>query len=168
MAQLPHPVPDPCQPGQESVWSFPRPSIAQPVRNHLKIIFEGRVLAETSAGIRTIETSHPPTYYFPPTDVDLTCLRESSSTSFCEWKGQARYFDVVSHGKTSRNAAWSYPRPTPDFEAIRDYIAFYPQHMDQCLVDGEIVIPQAGQFYGGWITSTLAGPFKGPPGTERW
>ncbi len=91
MAQLAHPVPDPCLPGQESVWSFPRPSIAQPVRNHLKIIYNGHVLAETTAAVRTIETSHPPTYYFPPADVDLSLLRESSSRSICEWKGQARY-----------------------------------------------------------------------------
>ncbi|MFP5077921.1 DUF427 domain-containing protein [Rhizobium sp. YIM 134829] len=168
MPKRPHPVPDPCLPGQESVWSFPRPSIAQPVRNHLKIIFAGRILAETTAGIRTIETSHPPTYYFPPGDVDLSLLRETSQRSVCEWKGEARYFDVVSADKVSRNAAWSYPHPTDTFRVIKDFIAFYPQPMDECLVDGESVVPQAGPFYGGWITSTVAGPFKGPPGTEFW
>ena len=168
MAELPHPVPDPCLPGQESVWSFPRPSIAQPVSHHLKVLYDGRVLAETRAGVRTIETSHPPTYYFPPGDVDLSLLRASNRRSLCEWKGEARYFDIVSGGRISRNAAWTYPKPTPSFALIKDFIAFYPQPMDLCLVDGETVLPQAGPFYGGWITSAIAGPFKRPPGTERW
>lgn len=168
MAKLAHPVPDSCLPGQESVRSFPRPSIAQPVLNHLKIIYDGRLLAETTAAVRTIETSHPPTYYFPPADVDLSLLRESSSRSICEWKGQARYFDIGSGDKTSRNAAWAYQHPTTSFVLIKDFIAFYPQAMDLCLVDGEAVVPQGGTFYGGWITSAVAGLFKGPPGTELW
>ena len=138
------------------------------MRNHLKIIYNGRVLAETTAAVRTIETSHPPTYYFPPADVDLSMLLESSSRSICEWKGQARYFDIQSGDKTSRNAAWAYAHPTTSFALIKSFIAFYPKAMDLCLVDDEAVVPQAGTFYGGWITSAVAGPFKGPPGTERW
>jgi uncharacterized protein (DUF427 family) len=138
------------------------------MRNHLKIIYNGKVLAETTAGVRTIETSHPPTYYFPPGDVDRSLLRESTRRSMCEWKGQARYFDLVSGDRTSPSAVWTYPHPTPSFAAIKDFIAFYPQPMDLCLVDGEAVVPQAGTFYGGWITSAFAGPFKGAPGTERW
>ena len=161
---LPHPVPDPILPGQESVWSFPRPSVAQAVDHHLKVVFDGRVLAETHAGVWTIETSHPPTFYFPPDDVDLSLLVESGRGSFCEWKGQARYFDVGRVG----GAAWSYPDPTRSFAIIRDHIAFYPGLMEACFVDGEQAVPQAGRFYGGWITSKVAGPFKGPPGTEWW
>lgn len=166
--RLPHPSPDPTGPGQESVWRFPRPSIAQPVRHHLRILFDGRVLAETTSGVRTIETSHPPSFYFPPEDVDFSMLEEVDRSSFCEWKGQARYFDVVSGERRAEQAAWAYPRPTRPFALIQDYIAFYPGLMDECTVDGETAVPQPGRFYGGWITSAVAGPFKGPPGTEHW
>ena len=66
------------------------------------------------------------------------------------------------------NAAWFYPRPTAGFEAIGDYVAFYPHLMDSCSIDGEQVRSQAGDFYGGWITGDIVGPFKGEPGTEGW
>ena len=155
-------------PGQESVWDFPRPSIAQPVANRLKVIFDGKVLAETVRGVRTIETSHPPTYYFPPEDVDLDLLVANPRRSFCEWKGQARYFDVVSGQKRAEAAAWSYGQPTKPFSNIRDYIAFYPALMDACFVDDELAQPQPGDFYGGWITSKFVGPFKGEFGTQDW
>jgi uncharacterized protein (DUF427 family) len=154
--------------GQESVWDFPRPSIAQPVTNRLKVIFGGHVLAETVRGVRTIETSHPPTYYFPPEDVDVSLLVANTQHSFCEWKGQAAYFDIVSAQKRVEAAAWSYARPTEAFRSIQDYIAFYPGLMDACFVDGEMVIPQPGGFYGGWITSKFSGPFKGGAGTQGW
>ena len=165
---LPHPATNPITLGQESVWTFPRPSIAQAVEHHLRVVFDGRVLAETRAGVRTIETSHPPTFYFPAGDVDLTMLEEAGGGSVCEWKGRARYWDVVSGGRRVAGAAWSYPRPTATFAIVRDHIAFYPGLMEACFVDGERAEPQAGRFYGGWITSGLAGPFKGPAGTEWW
>ena len=66
------------------------------------------------------------------------------------------------------DAAWSYGRPTAGFEAIRDHVAFYAQRVDECWVDDERVLPNPGNFYGGWITSTVVGPFKGAPGTLGW
>ncbi len=162
------PVPDPPRDGQESVWTFPRPAIAQPVSAHLQVVLDGRTIAETRRGVRTIETSHPPTYYFPPEDVVEAVLTRGSGSSFCEWKGAAIYWDV-GHGTTLRRAAaWSYPHPTPSFAIIRDHIAFYAAAMDACFVDGERVEPQPGGFYGGWITSRVAGPFKGVPGSQGW
>jgi uncharacterized protein (DUF427 family) len=166
--KLPHPIPDATLPGQESVWSYPRPSVAQPVRDHLRVMLDGRVLAETSEGVRTIELSHPPSFYFPPQDVDRSMLVATGRSSFCEWKGDARYFDVLAGGRRIANAAWSYPAPSASFGIIRDFIAFYPGLMDECTVNGEIAVPQPGRFYGGWITFKVAGPFKGPPGTEYW
>ena len=62
----------------------------------------------------------------------------------------------------------AYRRPTPAFVTSRDYVAFYPQLMDSCTVDGELVTPQPGEFYGGWITSDVVGPFKGEPGSWGW
>jgi uncharacterized protein (DUF427 family) len=154
--------------GQESVWDFPRPAIAQPVASRLKVIFGGQILAETFRGVRTIETSHPPTYYFPPQDVDMRLLFAHTRRSFCEWKGQAGYFDIVSGEKRVEAAAWSYAQPTEPFSSIRGHLAFYPALMDACFVDDELARPQPGGFYGGWITSKFVGPFKGGPETLGW
>jgi uncharacterized protein (DUF427 family) len=162
------PTPDAVGPGQESVWDYPRPSVAQPTSAHLKILLAGRTIAETRRGIRTIETSHPPSYYFPPDDITPSLLRPATGSSFCEWKGHAAYFDVRSNDVVREAAAWSYPNPTEPFAIIRDYVAFYAAAMDACFVDGERVEPQPGGFYGGWITSAVAGPFKGVPGSRGW
>ena len=162
------PVPDPIGPGQESVWSFPRPSIAQMIDARLRIVFGGRTLAETRRGVRTIETSQPPTYYFPPDDIAPDALRPVAGSSYCEWKGSAVYFDVLSGDAVRPKAAWAYPHPTAPFAIIRDHVAFYAAAMDACFVDEELVVPQPGGFYGGWITSRVAGPFKGSPGSRGW
>ncbi len=161
-------TPDPIRPGQESVWNYPRPALAEPVARHIRIEHRGIVVADTSAAIRTIETSHPPTYYLPQSDILMTALRCSRRRSFCEWKGQATYYDVEIAGEILRDIAWSYPVPTPAFACLRDHVAFYAAPFDICLIDGERVLPQPGGFYGGWITSDLVGPFKGPPGTRGW
>ena len=162
-----HPDPDPVLAGQESVWQFPRPSIAQPVAMRLRVELAGVTIAETIAGIRTIETSHPPTYYFPRADVTAE-LRANGRRSFCEWKGQAVYFDVSANGRVAESAAWSYPEPSATFASLAGHIAFYPALMDDCFVDGERATPQPGGFYGGWITHAVAGPFKGGPGSDFW
>src|SRR5208283_2669639 len=131
-------IPDPTGPGQESVWSYPRPAVAEPSRRRLRIVHHDVVIADTRRGVRTLETSHPPTYYFPPADIAPLVLHPSRRRSVCEWKGEAIYFDVLVNGETLRDVAWSYPHPKP------------------------------GNFYGGWITSDISGPFKGAPGTQFW
>lgn len=162
------PKPDPAAPGQESVWSFPRPAIAEPCLRRITIVHRGVTLADTRRAVRTLETSHPPSYYVPPEDVDPAALTRSSASSFCEWKGAAGYFDVSVAGETFRDVAWSYARPTPGFASLKDHVAFYAAPFDQCLIDGERATPQPGGFYGGWISSHVAGPFKGVPGSRFW
>jgi uncharacterized protein (DUF427 family) len=162
-------LPDPVGPGQESVWDYPRPAIAQPTPFRLQVIHRGVVVADTVRGVRTLETSHPPTYYFPPEDVDSALLRPAAGgRSFCEWKGAASYFDVTAAGETLARAAWHYPRPSRPFASLAGFLAFYPGAFETCLVDGEPVTPQPGGFYGGWITSHVAGPYKGGPGSRFW
>ncbi len=162
------PIPLPARPGQESVWDYPRPAVAEPAAHTLRVEFAGTVIAETKRGIRTLETSHPPSYYLPPEDVRMDLLIPSSHSSFCEWKGKARYYDVVVGDRQARHAAWSYAAPTPAFAMLRGFIAFYPGHMDACFVDGERVTAQPGGFYGGWVTRHVVGPFKGGPGSQGW
>ncbi len=155
-------------PGQESVWDYPRPPRVESVSRRVRVEFAGRVLAETTSAIRICETSSPPVYYVPPADVDLTAMIPSERTSFCEWKGVARYWTVRSNGRLARDAAWSYPEPDAGYESIRDYLAFYPRRMDACYVGTDRVSPQPGFYYGGWVTPELVGPFKGVPGSEAW
>jgi uncharacterized protein (DUF427 family) len=162
------PTPDPAGPGQESVWSYPRPPIAEPTAAHIVIVHGGVVIADTRRAVRTLETSHPPTYYIPQADIRPDTLRRAAGGSFCEWKGDAIYWDVVVGETTLPRVGWSYPEPNAGFQALRDHVAFYAAPFDRCSVDGETVVPQPGGFYGGWITSALAGPFKGVPGSRFW
>ncbi len=162
------PVPDVPLPHQRSVWTFPRPAVAERTDHRLRVVFAGRTIAETRRGVMTLETSHPPSYYFPPLDIDAGVLTEVGRRTICEWKGVAAYFDVRVNGRTATGAGWGYPEPTTPFEMLRDHVAFYAGMMDACFVDDEQVRPQEGGFYGGWITGAYAGPFKGPPGTTFW
>lgn len=165
---LARPVPTLPETGQESVWAYPRPAVVEPTPRRLRVVLADRVLAETTRGFRVLETSHPPTYYFPPDDVALAYLRPVQDSSRCEWKGDARYFDVVVGDRVASAAAWSYPHPSATFRRIKNHIAFYAGAMDSCWVDEEQARAQEGGFYGGWITSHIAGPFKGGPGTRMW
>jgi uncharacterized protein (DUF427 family) len=128
----------------------------------------GLILADTRASIRTLETSHPPSYYIPPADIAPGLLRRAGGSSFCEWKGRATYWDVVIDDLVMPCMGWSYASPGADFESRRDYIAFYAAPFDRCSVNGETVTPQPGDFYGGWITNAFAGPFRGVPGSSGW
>ncbi|MDX2096575.1 MAG: DUF427 domain-containing protein [Leptolyngbyaceae cyanobacterium bins.59] len=161
--------PIPPGPGQESVWDYPRPPRLEDSPKHLQIWFGGVLIAETRRSKRVLETSHPPNYYIPPEDVKLEYLIQvPGAASWCEWKGQAGYYTIAVNDQQAPKAAWFYTNPTPAFQDIKDYIAFYVQPMDACYVDGEKVQPQPGGFYGGWITSDIVGPFKGAAGTWGW
>jgi uncharacterized protein (DUF427 family) len=156
------------QPGQESVWDYPRPPRLEDSTKRIRIVFNGVTIADTQRAKRILETSHPPVYYIPPQDVRMDLLTPARRTTVCEWKGAANYYTLNVGGKVAEQAAWFYPQPNAQYAAIQDYIAFYPGKMDACYVDDEQVKPQPGDFYGGWITSEIVGPFKGDPGTMGW
>lgn len=152
----------------ESVWDYPRPPRLEKTKARLRVVHGGEVVAETTRGYRVLETSHPPTYYIPPEDVRSELLRPSNRRTYCEWKGTARYFDVIVEGRETTAAAWTYDEPSGRFSPIRGYIAFYAEPMDACYVDDDRVEPQPGNFYGGWVTPEIRGPIKGGPGTLGW
>ncbi|WP_216901184.1 DUF427 domain-containing protein [Synechococcus sp. CCY 9618] len=152
----------------ERVAAYPRPPALVPCERHVRVKTLGRVWCDTRRSLRVLETFHPPVFYLHPDDVDTTLLQLAEGTSFCEWKGLARYFDLLAPDgeggeRRLRRAVWSYPAPTPPFAPLAGWLACYPSLMDGCWVDGERVIPQPGGFYGGWITSDVEGPFKGDP-----
>ena len=153
----------------ESVWDYPRPPRVAPSDERVVVTHRGVVLADTTASLRVLETSHPPTYYLPRSAFADGVLRGGQSgASWCEWKGSADYFDLVVGDEVLTAVAWTYPTPSAGFEGLVDHLALYPGRVDQCTVDGEVVEPQPGSFYGGWITSRVTGPFKGSPGTSGW
>ena len=156
----------------ESVWDYPRPPRLEPSSQRVQVIHRGRVIAESGRTLRVLETSHPPVYYIPPADIAMASIRPSTRRgSVCEFKGTASYWSLVLEEEPSlqvADVAWSYPRPLAPYSALRDHLAFYASRMDACFVDGEQVQPQPGDFYGGWITSRVSGPFKGAKGTLGW
>ncbi len=156
-------------PGQESVWDYPRPPRMEESNKHIQVVYNGIVIAESRRAKRILETSHPPVYYLPPEDVQVAeYFKPTTHTTFCEWKGAASYYTLSVGNKSIPNAAWYYRQPTYPYEALANYIAFYPSKMDACYINGEKVRAQPGDFYGGWITSEVVGPFKGGAGTFGW
>ena len=155
-------------PGQLSVWDFPRPPALEQWHEQVVVTLAGVVVASTTEAWCVLETSHPPTYYLPASAFLDGALQPADGTSYCEWKGTARYLDVVADGWVAPRAAWTYPTPTPSFAVLIDHVAVYPAAMDSCTVDGHVVTPQPGGFYGGWVTPRVVGPFKGDPGTLGW
>lgn len=161
-------TPIPPAAGQESVWNYPRPPMLEPSSKHIEVIFNSNKIVDSRSVLRVLETSHPPVYYIPPADVQMQFLVPSRKRTGCEWKGTAVYYHVQVGERRVENAVWSYPAPRAGYENLAGYLAFYPQSMDACYVDGERVTPQPGFFYGGWITADIAGPFKGEAGSETW
>ena len=155
-------------PGQESVWDYPRPPRVESSNERVRVIFNGVVIADSERAKRVLETSHPPTYYIPEGDVRMEYLTATQRTTWCEWKGRARYYTVMVGDRSAQEAAWAYPDPAQGYGAIKGHMAFYAQAMDACYVGEEQVQAQAGDFYGGWITKDIVGPFKGGSGTVGW
>jgi uncharacterized protein (DUF427 family) len=155
-------------PGQESVWDYPRPPRIEVSTDHIRIRFAGQTIVDTTDALRVLETSHPPVYYLPRSAFAEGVLEAAGGASFCEFKGSAKYLTVRSGAAVAEGAGWYYPNPARGYEQLVDRVAVYPSAMDSCEVAGETVTAQAGDFYGGWITSRVVGPFKGEPGTLGW
>lgn len=160
--------PLPAGPGQESVWDYPRPPRLEPVARRILVRFAGETVADTTHALRVLETSHPPVYYLPPGDVRQDLLEAAPGTSFCEFKGKASYVTIVANGRRSERAGWLYERPAAPYGALAGHIAFYASRVDEARVGDDLVRPQPGDFYGGWVTPDIVGPFKGGPGTAGW
>lgn len=153
-------------PGQESVWDYPRPPRIEPDARRVLVRHGERVLADSSRCLRVLETASPPTFYVPPDDVARELLAPADGSSFCEWKGAARYWSLRA-APSAAPVAWTYDDPLPEFSALRGHFAFYPARLE-CRVGGQRAEPQPGGFYGGWVTPDVVGPFKGEPSSAGW
>ena len=152
----------------ENVWDYPRPPALAPCARRVRVELGGELIADSVRALRVLEMSHPPTIYVPPEDIADGVLEPVAKRTVCEYKGRAAYFDVVAGDRRARAAAWSYPEPVVAYASLRGHVAFYPARLDRCWLDDEEVRAQDGDFYGGWITADIAGPFKGAPGTRGW
>jgi len=152
----------------ESVWDYPRPPRVEALGAPAKVIVGDRVVATSTGALRVLETSHPPAIYFPPQDVRMEYLEPAGGMTICEWKGAASYFDLIIGRRRIAGAAWTYRKPENDYARLKDHVAFDPARVDACFIGEERVTAQEGDFYGGWITSRVTGPFKGRPGTHGW
>jgi len=152
----------------ESAWDYPRPPRVEPSARRARVVLGGVTIADSERALRVLETSHPPVLYLPRADVLDGVLEPVAKRTWCEFKGVTSYFDVRAGGRVERAAAWTFEAPAAGFEAIAGHVAFYPSRMDACLLDDERVQPQEGDFYGGWVTADVTGPFKGGPGTYGW
>lgn len=152
----------------ESVWDYPRPPALRTRRCRVEVLLGGVVVAGADEILEVLETSHPPSVYLHRSAFAVDSVIDADGTSWCEFKGRARYLDVLGGAQRARRAGWYYADPAPGYERLSDRIALYPGRVDECRLDGEVVRAQDGGFYGGWITSKVAGPFKGAPGTLAW
>ena len=155
-------------PGEESVWDYPRPPRIEKVPQRIRVEFAGEIIADSTRGQRVLETASPPVYYFPPEDVLSDRLRPESGETFCEWKGAASYSSLHASGRVAERAAWCYHDPDPAYTSLSGHVAFNAARVDACFIGEQRVTPQPGDYYGGWITPGIVGPFKGEPGTEDW
>lgn len=152
---------------RESVWDYPRPPRVETVNRRVRVICAGETIVDTDRACRILETAGAPTIYVPPEAVAEGALEPSEGSSVCEWKGIARYFDVVGGGGRAERAAWVYPDPAGPYRTIAGWPSFYPARVE-CLLDDEEVRSQPGGFYGGWVTAEICGPIKGEPGSGGW
>lgn len=155
-------------PGQESVWDYPRPPAVAPVPSPVRVEFAGEVVAASERALRVLETSHPPAVYLPREDCRMDLMEPLDSRTWCEFKGTARYLAIIVDGARAEHAAWTYPDPAPAYAELEGFVSFYPSRVDACFIGDERVQPQEGDFYGGWITEDIVGPFKGGAGTRGW
>ena len=158
-------------PGQQqtrSVWEFPRPPAIEACGRRVRVELGAVTVADSRAALQVLETSQAPAIYIPAMDVRTELLVPSDRRTLCEWKGTASYLHVEAGGARAPDAAWLYAKPDAAYVAIAGHISFYPQRMSACWLDDELISPNGGDFYGGWISRDLEGPFKGAPGTAGW
>lgn len=155
-------------PEQESSWDYPKPPVVQETSRRVEVFFGGQRIADTTHALRLLESRRPPVYYIPIADVVPDVLAPSARATYNEYVGEATYFRVTVGERQAEDAAWRLESPRAGYEQLARHVAFYAQLMDRCLVGGERVKPQPGEFARGWITSDVVGPFKGEPGTRNW
>jgi uncharacterized protein (DUF427 family) len=95
------------------------------------VIVGGKTIADTQHALTLREASYPAVQYIPRRDVDMTALTRSEHTTYCPYKGDASYYSIPAGGDRSLNAVWSYENPYEAVSQIKDFVAFYPDRVDE-------------------------------------
>lgn len=111
------------------------PITVEPAYRHVRVHFNGRIVADTQRALVLREASYPPVFYIPREDADMTLYERSSHGSHCPYKGDAAYFSLAVGDRQARDAVWSYEQPYPAVAAIRDHLAFYPDRVGRIEVE---------------------------------
>jgi uncharacterized protein (DUF427 family) len=96
----------------------------------LQVNYQDHVIADSEATLTLKESTYPAVSYFPRRDVEMDFLSRTDRMTYCPYKGEAHYFTIVRDGRIAENAVWTYETPYPAMELIKDYVAFYPNHVD--------------------------------------
>jgi uncharacterized protein (DUF427 family) len=103
--------------------------------SHVVVTVGGKVIADTHNALTLREASYPPVQYIPRRDIDMTALTRSEHTTHCPYKGDASYYSIPAGGDRSVNAVWTYETPFEAMAQIKDYVAFYPDRVDEITLE---------------------------------
>jgi uncharacterized protein (DUF427 family) len=112
------------------------PSAEHPIAIHptpLEVLVRthaGRVVAKSTQALTLNEADYPPVQYIPISDVDMTLLSSTETSTYCPYKGDASYYSVDEQDGEIKDAAWTYERPYPAMGAIAGHLAFYPDRVE--------------------------------------
>jgi uncharacterized protein (DUF427 family) len=107
------------------------PISIHPASKSVFVTLANRTVADTRKALTLLEANYPGVQYIPRNDVDMSALVRSETTSYCPYKGAACYFSIKSGGKLSVDAVWTYEAPHEAIAQIKDYLAFYPDRVDE-------------------------------------
>lgn len=107
------------------------PITITPNPQHVRVIFNGRIVADTRRALTLREASYPPVHYIPREDIEMAVLERTTHATHCPYKGDASYFSLKVDGRVSENAIWSYEEPYAAVGSIKEHLAFYPNRVDR-------------------------------------
>src|ERR1700745_1067788 len=106
------------------------PITISPVKGKVRVTVAGRIVAESTRGLRLQEKGYPPVYYLPRSDADMSLLIRTTHYTYCPYKGDCTYYSIPIGGTKSEYAVWTYEKPSGAVADIKEHLAFYPARVD--------------------------------------
>jgi uncharacterized protein (DUF427 family) len=106
------------------------PITVSPNPKRVRVVFNGKVVADTTRALTLREGSYPPVQYIPREDAAMALLQRTDHKTHCPYKGDAAYYSIRG-GRGAENAVWTYEEPFPGVAAIKGHLAFYPDRVDR-------------------------------------
>jgi uncharacterized protein (DUF427 family) len=106
------------------------PIMISPAEGKVRVIVAGKIVAESTQAVQLEEKGHPPVYYLPRDDADMSLLVRTAHYTYCPYKGDCSYYSIPVGGPKSENAVWTYEKPHEAVSDIKEHLAFYPTRVD--------------------------------------